>query len=53
MAQLLFSGDEFELLSVNLEFAKDLEELRALGLTEEDIDGYIDFYSSKYFKDLS
>jgi len=36
-------------LEIQLELQKEKEDLRALGLTEEEIEGYIEFYWDNWF----
>lgn len=40
-------------LETQLELQKEKEDLRALGLTEEEIEGYIEFYAENFFPALT
>jgi len=53
MAQSLFSGNLMELLAINLEIQRDQADLVSLGLTGEEVEGYLEFYATHYFGDLN
>ena len=40
---------ELELLLIQMEIAIERRELKVLGLTEEEIDGYFEFFVDNYF----
>jgi len=42
-----------ELLAINLEIQKDRSDLFILGLTSEEVEGYLEFYADHYFGDLN
>ena len=43
----------FNNLSIMLEIRSEIEDLRNLGLTEEEITGYLDFFINNWFNDLT